>query len=294
MKIIKLKFMKHPLQKLALLMVTMLLSITSSYGQNIKLMTYNIRLDNPNDGENAWPNRKENFVNQILFYEPDILGIQEGLEHQVLYLDDHLKTYKYVGIGRGDVKEKGAGEYSAIFYNFQNFKEIKSGTFWLSETPDKPSRGWDASLNRICTYILLKNTASGQKFWVFNTHFDHRGVKARKNSAALIIQKINSINKEKLPVFLMGDFNLQPQEEPIQFISKELNDSKAISQLPPYGPVGTSNGFDACKNVDKRIDYVFTSKDNITIKKYAVIADVNDVKYPSDHFPVFIEAELKK
>lgn len=286
--------MKHPLQKMVLLLVTMLLSITYSYGQNIKLMTYNIRMDNPKDGENAWPNRKENFVNQILFYAPDVLGIQEGLEHQVLYLDNHLKTYKYVGIGRGDAKEKGVGEYSAIFYNIQNFKEQKSGTFWLSETPDKPSRGWDASLNRICTYILLKNKESGQKFWVFNTHFDHRGVEARKRSTELIIKKIEAINKDKLPVFLMGDFNLQPEEEPIQFLAKQLNDSKAISQLPPYGPVGTYNGFDACKNVNKRIDYVFTSKDNIAVIKYAVIADVDDVRYPSDHFPVFIEAVIKK
>ncbi len=286
--------MKHPLQKMGLLLVTMLLSITYSYGQNIKLMTYNIRMDNPKDGENAWPNRKDNFVNQILFYAPDVLGIQEGLEHQVLFLDSHLKTYKYVGIGRGDAKENGVGEYSAIFYNIQNFKEQMSGTFWLSETPDKPSRGWDASLNRICTYILLKNKESGQKFWVFNTHFDHRGVEARKRSTELIIKKIEAINKDKLPVFLMGDFNLQPEEEPIQFLAKQLNDSKAISQLPPYGPIGTYNGFDACKNVNKRIDYVFASKDNITIKKYGVLADVNDVKYPSDHFPVFIEAEIKK
>jgi endonuclease/exonuclease/phosphatase family metal-dependent hydrolase len=282
------------MKKLVIITLTIFLSATSSYGQNIKLMTYNIRMDNPKDGENAWPNRKENFVNQILFYAPDVIGIQEGLEHQVLYLDTHLKNYKYVGVGRADVKEKGVGEYSAIFYNPQNFKELKSGTFWLSETPDKPSRGWDASLNRICTYILLKNKESGQKFWVFNTHFDHRGVNARKNSASLIIQKINSINKEKLPVFLMGDLNLQPDEVPIQLLAKELNDSKAISQLPPYGPIGTFNGFDACKNINKRIDYIFTSKDNITVKKYAVLADVNDVKYPSDHFPVFIETKLKK
>ena len=282
------------MKKIVIITLTMFLSATYSYGQDIKLMTYNIRMDNPNDGENAWPNRKENFVNQILFYAPDVLGIQEGLEHQVLYLDTHLKNYKYVGVGRADVKEKGVGEYSAIFYNPQNFKELKSGTFWLSETPDKPSRGWDASLNRICTYILLKNKKTDEKFWVFNTHFDHRGVEARKKSTRLITQKIDAINKEKLPVFLMGDFNLQPEEEPIQFLAKQLNDSRAISQLPPYGPVGTFNGFDACKNIDKRIDYIFTSKNNITIKKYAVIADVNDVKYPSDHLPVFIEAVLKK
>ncbi len=251
-------------------------------------------MDNPKDGENAWPNRKENFVNQVLFYSPDVMGIQEGLEHQVEYLDTHLKTYKYVGVGRSDVKEKGVGEYSAIFYNTDKFKELKSGTFWLSETPDKPSRGWDASLNRICTYILVKNKKSGEKFWVFNTHFDHRGVEARKNSASLIVQKINSINREKLPVFLMGDLNLQPKEAPIQYLAEQLNDSKEISQLTPFGPDGTYNGFKVCENLNRRIDYIFTSKKNITVKKYAVLANIDDVKYPSDHLPVFIEAELKK
>jgi len=282
------------MKKIVSLIVPMCLMAMFSYGQNIELMSYNIRLDNPNDGENAWPNRKETFVNQILFYAPDVIGIQEGLEHQVSYLDTNLKTYKYVGVGRADVKETGVGEYSAIFYNTSKYKELKSGTFWLSESPDKPSRGWDASLNRICTFIQLKDKKSDQIFWVFNTHFDHRGVEARKKSSGLIIQKIEAITKEKDPVFLMGDFNLQPDEAPIQFLAKELNDSKSVSKLPSYGPTGTFNGFDACKNVNKRIDYIFTSKSNITVKKYAVIADVDDVKYPSDHFPVFIEAEIKK
>ena len=282
------------MNKLTLFMAPIFLLAMFSYSQKIELMTYNIRMDNPNDGENAWPNRKDNFVNQVLFYAPDVMGIQEGLEHQVDYLASNLKSYKYVGIGRADTKEKGAGEYSAIFYNIQNLKEVKSGTFWLSETPDIPSRGWDASLNRICTYIQLKDKKSGEKFWVFNTHFDHRGVEARKRSTKLIIQKIEDINKEKLPVFLMGDFNLQPEETPIQFLAKQLNDSRTISQLPPYGPIGTFNGFDPCKNINKRIDYIFTSKNNIEIIKYAVLADVNDVKYPSDHFPVYIEAEIKK
>ncbi len=281
------------MNKLTLFMAPIFLMAMFSYGQKIELMTYNMRYDNPKDGENAWPNRKETFVNQILFYAPDIIGTQEGLEHQVLYLDENLKTYNYVGIGRGDVKENEAGEFSAVFYNTDKYKELKSGTFWLSETPDIPSRGWDASLNRICTYIQLKDKKSGKKFWVFNTHFDHRGVEARKRSAELIIQKIEAINKEKNPVFLMGDFNLQPEETPIQFLEKQLNDSRTISQLPPYGPIGTFNGFNACKNINKRIDYIFTSKNNIEILKYAVLADVNDVKYPSDHFPVFIEASVK-
>lgn len=268
--------------------------ITSSYAQDIKLMSYNIRYDNPKDGENAWPNRKETLLNQILFYEPDILGVQEALAHQLKYLDNGLKDYAYVGVGRADVKEKGKGEFSAIFFNHAKFTKLKSGTFWLSKTPDKPSRGWDASLNRICTFILLENKKSGIKFWVFNTHFDHKGVTARKKSAELIIKKIKQKNKQNFPVFLMGDFNLKPEELPIRYIASKLNDSKSVYQQFSYGPQETFNGFKVCENPNKRIDYIFVSKENIKVKKYVVIADLNDQRFPSDHFPVFISAEMLK
>lgn len=270
-----------------------LLSFTMSYGQHINLMTYNIRYDNPKDGENSWPNRKEVLLNQILFYQPDVMGTQEGLEHQIHYIDKNLKSYKYVGVARADVKEKGKGEYSAVFYNVNKFKDLKSGTFWLSDTPDKPSRGWDASLNRICTYILLQDKNSGKKFWVFNTHFDHKGVEARQKSAELIIKKIKEINKENLSVFLMGDFNLTPEESPIKFITKNLNDSKLVSKQLPFGPDETFNGFKVCEVRNRRIDYIFVSQKNITVEKYGVFANVKNMKYPSDHFPVYISAKIK-
>ena len=284
---------RFQMKKTLILSVLIFTFFSSFYAQDIKLMSYNIRYDNSNDGENAWPNRKETLVKQILFYEPDVIGTQEGLEHQINYINDNLELYDHVGVARADVKEKGKGEFSAVFYNSLKYKKLESGTFWLSKTPTKPSRGWDASLNRICTYILLKNKASGVEFWVFNTHFDHKGKIARAKSAELIIENIKLINKQNLPIFLMGDFNLQPDESPIQFISKELNDSKFICKQPPYGPFGTYNGFNVCKNPNKRIDYIFVSKNNITVKKHAVLADVKDIKYPSDHFPVFIIAEIK-
>lgn len=198
-----------------------------------------------------------------------------------------------MGIARADDTENGKGEFSAIFYNTDKFNKIRSGTFWLSKTPEKASRSWDALLNRICTFILLENKKSGIKFWVFNTHFDHKGVTARKKSAELIIKKIKQTNKQNLPVFLMGDFNLNPTELPIKYIASKLNDSKSISNQT-YGPAATFNGFDVCKIPSNRIDYVFVSKNNILIKKYAVIADVNELKYPSDHFPVFITAKIEK
>lgn len=281
----------HYITKYSTLIFTFVL--TFSFGQNITLMTYNIRYDNPNDGENIWDNRKETLVNQIRFHAPDVMGTQEGLKHQLCYIDKKLKSYSYVGIPRAYVKEGGKGEYSAIFYNTKKFTELENGTFWLSETPDIPSRGWDASLNRICTYILLKSKSTDKKFWVFNTHFDHKGELARENSANLILDKIKDINHENLPAILMGDFNLKPEELPIQNIRHEFYDSRDLSQESPFGPIGTFNGFNINKPITNRIDYIFVSDKKIQVKKYGVLANVNNLKYPSDHFPVIIKIKLK-
>ncbi len=276
------------------LLTAMFFIFPALYGQEIKLMTYNLRLDNPNDGENAWPIRKENLLGQVLFYEPDVLGTQEGLEHQIKWLDEKMESYSYAGVGRADVKEDGQGEFSAIFFNSSRFKLLDSGTFWLSETPDKPSRGWDASLNRICTYVLLRGLHSKRKFWVFNTHFDHRGKVARLESAKLILKKIRELNPHGFPVILTGDFNAMPDDDPVRLILAEMNDSRQTSMSPPFGPRGTFNGFDVCKDPQRRIDYIFVSRRNVKVKKYAVLANVKDLKYPSDHLPVYVEVELFK
>ena len=273
------------------IIITLLLGITPSINsQSFKLMTYNIRYDTSNDGENQWSERKDFLSNQISFYSPDVFGIQEGLHHQLLYLNETLINYKYVGVGRDDGQEKG--EYCAIFYNSKKLKLIKSDTFWLSETPNKISVGWDASMERICTYILLKDVKTNQQFWVFNTHFDHIGNEARINSTALIFDKINELNSENTPVILMGDFNLTPDSKPIQYLSKVMNDSKNSSKSKPFGPIGTFNGFHFNEPVSKRIDYIFTSKNNIKVVKYAVLSDSKNLKYPSDHLPVFVKIKL--
>ena len=281
------------MKRITNLIILALTVLTSAFGQEVSIMTYNIRYNNVNDGENRWDQRKETLLGQIIFFAPDVFGIQEGLEDQVKYLDENLPEYNYEGVARADVKEGGKGEYSAIFYNFKMFKKLKGGTFWLSKTPEKPSRGWDASLNRICTYVLLKDKKTNKKFWVFNTHFDHKGVTARMESAKLIIKKIAEFNRDNTPVFLTGDLNLLPDSEPIQFISGKMNDSRKVSKLAPYGPTATFNSFKVCEAPSKRIDYIFTSPDNIIIKKYGVLAEVQDLKYPSDHFPVLVVAEIQ-
>jgi len=260
-------------------------------GQDYKMMTYNIRYDNPNDGENQWSKRKEFLSNQLLFHEPDILGIQEGLHHQVNYLDSILTKYSFIGIGRDDGKEKG--EYSAIFYKTDKFQILKQSTFWLSKTPDTISVGWDASMERICTYGLFENIETNQSFWVFNTHFDHIGIEARLESSKLIVKKINELNSNNYQVVLMGDLNLEPESKPIQYLSQIMNDSKNSSLLEPFGPNGTFNDFQFDKPVIKRIDYIFTSKNNIAVKKYAVLSDSKKLKYSSDHLPVYVELDFK-
>ena len=257
--------------------------------QDLSVMTYNIKLDYPKEGENSWTNRKPFLINQIKFYEPDVLGVQEAMPNQMKEMDSLLEDYSYVGVGRDDGKD--SGEYSAIFYKKDNLKVLESSTFWLSETPQKVSMGWDAVCNRVCTYALFKNKRTKQKFWVFNTHFDHVGEIARKASAILLIQKIKELNTKNLPVILMGDFNLEPESENIKYITTHLKDSKEVSLSKPFGPSGTFNGFNFHEPVTRRIDYIFVSS-KIKVNTHAVLSDNWDCKYPSDHLPVYVKLQF--
>ena len=277
--------------KVILLFLSLLVSHSTHPQINLKLMTYNIRYDNPNDGENRWDLRKDWLANQVRFVAPDVMGIQEGLAHQVSFLDKNLTDYKYVGIGRDDGKTKG--EYSAVFYNFNKLTLVDQNTFWLSETPEKISVGWDASMERICTYALFEDKSTKAQFWVFNAHFDHIGNTARAESIDLILQKIKDLNSQSLPVFLMGDLNLAPDSEPIQKLSTQMKDSFHNSKNPAFGPIGTFNGFKHDRIVTRRIDYIFTGSNGIEVNKYGVLTDSKDLKYPSDHLPVVIEATFK-
>ncbi|TGV02184.1 endonuclease/exonuclease/phosphatase family protein [Flavivirga rizhaonensis] len=268
-------------------LIALFFSLGVLFGQETtKVMTYNIKLDYPKEGKHSWNHRKDLITGQINFYEPHVFGVQEALPNQMQYLDSTLVSYNYVGVGRDD--GKNSGEYSAIFYKKASFEVIESSTFWLSETPEKVSMGWDAVCNRVCTYALFKSKKTNQHFWVFNTHFDHVGKQAKKESPKLILQKIKELNSKNYPAILMGDFNLKPETESIQFIKKHFNDSKEISETLPFGPSGTFNGFHFDKPVTHRIDYIFVSKKTIKVSKYAVLSDSKDCKYPSDHLPVFV------
>jgi endonuclease/exonuclease/phosphatase family metal-dependent hydrolase len=278
------------MKKIFLALIMILIFGTTILAQKLKMMTYNIRFDNPNDRENAWSNRKDYWVSQVAFYEPDIIGIQEALPNQVTDIATLLPKYNYIGIARDGI---GKGESSNIFFKKDRFNVLVENTFWLSETPDKITKGWDAALNRVCTYALLIDSKTNQTFWVFNTHLDHMGELARTNSILLILSKIEALNTKNYPVFIMGDFNSEPTEERIINLKKEMNDSRDITQEKPFGPPGTFNGFKHNDAVTKRIDYIFLSKENpYKVTKYAVLSDSKDLKYPSDHLPVYIELQF--
>ena len=266
-------------------------SLTIYYGtaQSIKVMTYNIRLDIASDGENDWAHRKDFLTSQIQFYEPDIFGVQEATPNQVIDIVKALSQYSHVGIGRD---ADGKGESSNIYYKKDRFRLIQESTFWLSETPNVVSKGWDAAYNRVCTYALFKDLKTKKTFWVFNTHLDHVGEFAKTNGIELILSKMKAVNIKKYPVIFMGDFNSEPTTDRIKALKKVMNDSRDISETKPFGASGTFNGFKYNEAVMPLIDYVFVSND-ISVKKYAVLTDSRDSKYPSDHFPVCVEIKFK-
>lgn len=258
--------------------------------QSYKVMTYNIRYDNPADGVNSWGNRKENVYALLKKYDPDIIGVQEALNHQLKDIESNLSGYAWVGVGRDDGKEKG--EYSAVLYRKSKFDIIEQKTFWLSETPDVPgSKSWDAAITRVVTWIRFKDKKSGKTFQLFNTHFDHIGKEARKNSALLIQKWIGeALKKHNDEAIVTGDFNIERSEEPYTVMMRPEN--ALIDTRPASETSGTFCTFDVNGPPCKGIDYIFTTS-KWASSQYAVIKDNNGTNYPSDHLPVMVTVALK-
>lgn len=256
---------------------------------SINLISYNIRMNTESDGVNAWPLRKDKVIGLLNFHKPDLFGIQEGLPEQVADLAAGLPNFENVGVGRDD--GKSAGEHMSIFYRKSRFQKIDWGTFWLNEATDKPGFGWDAVCNRTCTWIKLKDLETKKTFYYFNTHFDHRGRIARVEAAKLILKFMKEINLENLPVVLTGDFNSVKENEPIQILLKELKDTRSICLTTPYGPEGSSGGFEI-KPHTRIIDYIFAN-DRVNVLRHGILTDSNGQYYHSDHLPVMAEITFK-
>lgn len=272
------------------ILFAVVLQITLSVAaQDLNVMSFNIRYNNPGDSLNAWPHRIVKVTSQILFHEADYVGLQEALAGQLQDLQNGLPGYKVIGVGRDDGKTKG--EYSAIIYNSKRLKALESATFWLSQTPDIiGSRGWDAALPRIVTWAKFKDLKTKKTFFAFNTHFDHIGKEARRESAHLLLKKVKEI-AGKNRAFITGDFNAEPNAEPVQIIVNpsdpdQLTDSRQLSQMPHYGPTGTFNAFQRKEVDDNPIDYIFL-KGSWKVKKHAALSQTWGGRFASDHFALF-------
>jgi endonuclease/exonuclease/phosphatase family metal-dependent hydrolase len=257
-----------------------------AFGQT-KVMTYNIRNSRANDGVNKWDKRKGNLFALIRSTDPDILGTQEVLYDQLKDLKKAFPEYISAGVGRNNGKH--AGEHSALFFKKEKYEFLKKGDFWLSETPDiAGSKSWDAAITRICSWVQLKEKDNGKVFFVFNTHFDHKGKEARRKSAALLRTKIDSL-AQQLPVIAMGDFNFTPNDSAYSIMTNKksnkilLNDSYTIGAVP-Y----TDCGFNVSNTHCSRIDYIFYS-DAYSKSSYKVHTDNKNGYYPSDHCAVSVE-----
>jgi endonuclease/exonuclease/phosphatase family metal-dependent hydrolase len=283
--------------------------------ESLRVMTFNIRYDNPADGPDAWPLRKDKVAGMVRLYDADIIGMQEALRTQIDALAKLLPQHDWIGVGRQDGKD--AGEFTPIFYRRDRLAIVEKNTFWLSPTPEKAgSRGWDAALPRIVTWARFKDKQAGREFYLFNTHFDHQGPTARLESAKLLRTKAVETAGDH-PLVVIGDFNCTPTsppylwlvgkapppptsgesakvlpDEPAAPVKDTLADAMLHSRHPHHGPTTTWNGFKALVP-GRKIDHVFI-RGPLSVEQHAILADHWDGRFPSDHLPVLVEIKVEK
>lgn len=274
----------------ALLIFSFALMYTSMYGNEpIKTISYNIRLATSSDKDNQWENRKDEVADFLINQHADFIGIQEALWIQVKFLASKLDQYEFIGVGRDDGQQ--LGEAMLIFYKKDKWNLVKDKTIWLSQTPEKVSRGWDAACNRTLTQGVFENR-NGLKIAIWNTHFDHVGTEARQNSVDLILEQTKN-NRDDIPLILMGDFNLTPDTELYQQLSSVLADAAITAESKHTIYAGTYNAFDMNSECERRIDYMFYLGEQLKAMKYDVPAPkTSNELYRSDHFPVITEFEI--
>lgn len=267
----------------------LLMMFTTTNAQKLSFATYNLRYANTTDVGNLWADRKQAVVGLIQYHQFEIFGVQEAVKLQLEYLKQAMPDFDYYGVGRDD--GKSAGEHSSIFYLKDRFMLLDKGDFWLSQTPEKPGFGWDSKINRICSWVKLKDKKSKKIFFVFNAHYDHQGMVARVESSKLVLDKITTI-AGKYPVVFMGDLN--GGRDTAWYLSLAnsalIKDSYGLVSHP-YQLNGSFNGFNTTEVRKDVIDHIFVSK-HFKANRWAVLTDTYYGKYPSDHFPVAVELEF--
>ena len=279
------------MKRKCLLLILFVLQFGLSKAQTLITGTFNVRLETSRDTGNLWADRKLYVANLIRFHGFDLFGTQEGFKNQLNDIEQQLPEYARYGIGRDDGQLKG--EHSAIFYKKDRFELLKAGDFWLSETPEKPGFGWDARINRICSWVQLKEKKTGRTFYCFNVHYDHQAMVARRESSKLLLSKIKTIAGDA-PVVLTGDFNGNHHTEWYQLIASSENLRDAYREVKnPYVNNGTFQNFGRNFTASDIIDHIFVTR-HFSVKRWGVLTDSYNGKFPSDHFPVLAEIVLGK
>lgn len=259
----------------------------------LRVMSYNIRIDTPSDGDHVWSRRRDHLYELLKFHKPDVIGIQEALDVQIADLEREFSAYLRLGVGRDS---DCTGEYAAIFFNRERLVEIESVTYWLSESPDVPgSVGWDAAHPRTSTVAKLADTKNGRRLYIVSTHFDHAGKIARENSAELVATRtVAQASREALPLVLLADLNCSEGDPTYErFKRSGLQDARGVSLSTPYGPPDTyiGPGFNVRFESTGRYDYIFVSKE-LQVWRFATLTDNYRGVCPSDHYPVVCDIEL--
>lgn len=267
--------------------------------ETLKVMSFNIRNAGANDGDNAWPMRRDAVSAMLAAEQPAVFGIQEAYPEQEAFILENCPVYKGFGVGRNDGKDDG--ERMSVFYRTDLLELVDGGTWWLSETPDVPSKGWDAKYPRTATWARLKKLDSGREFFFVNTHLDHKGVEARKNGLALIYSKIQDMNPDGWPMVLTGDFNILPDNEGLTDLNVMMESARFAAE--EADTIGSFNGFkqngysDADASMDKEavlntlwpIDYIYYSGFDKCLCFRVVTKTYEGKPYISDHYPIFAD-----
>ena len=265
----------------ALVALPQVSSAKKNESEGLKVMSYNVRLGVGKDGTNSWQFRAPLTLEMLEDQTPDIFGVQEALSYQVDFIKEFTDDYECVGVGREDGKKEG--EHMSIFWNKKTMKLLKWGTFWLSETPDKPSMGWDAACYRTATWALMKDKKTGKKFYFVNTHLDHVGKEAQKNGLALIVDKIAEINPEGLPMVLTGDFNVKPNDPSLKDLDARMKCTRKVAAKTDNHH--TYNGWGKASK-DSVIDYIYFSGFSACSEYQTITKKYSGRTFVSDHYPI--------
>ena len=249
---------------------------------DLKVMSYNIRMGVAKDGTNSWEYRYPATALMLKDQMPDVFGVQEAFNFQIKFIEENFTDYDSFGVGRDNGKSEG--EFMSIFWNKKTVKMIKGGTFWLSETPEKPSKGWDAACKRTATWALMKDKNTGKLFYFVNTHLDHKGAEARRKGLELIVSRIDEINPKGYPMILTGDFNIKPDNEALVGLEQRMQSARKIA--PKTDNNATFNNWGKAKS-DMVIDYIYVSGFSACPEYHTITEKYGTWKYVSDHYPIY-------